>query len=219
MQGCCVSQDKPSDIDLKRRQLLGKATATVGLAGVACATIPFMSSMLPSAAALASGAPVKVDLSELKPGEQRTVEWRRKPIWIIRRTPEILAELAQMHATLRDPNSDVEQQPGYAANLWRSLKPEFLVLIGICTHLGCAPTYRPDKEGVEAHWPGGFFCSCHGSKFDLSGRVYKGVPAPINLEVPPYTYVSEYEILIGVDPTPEQLQAIAADNNAQEWFA
>ena len=169
----------------------------MGVAGLAGAAIPFAASMLPSKAVEAAWAPAEVNISEMKPGEQKTIEWRGRPVWIIRRTQEMLNTLYRIEDELRDPDSDVKQQPVYARNRYRSIKPEFLVLVGICTHLGCAPTYRPDKGGVTDQWPGGFFCSCHGSKFDLAGRVYKGVPAPINLEVPPYTFVNDDVILIG----------------------
>lgn len=185
-------------VDEKRRKFLIASTTIMGAMGIAATAIPFIRSMAPSAAAEASGGPVKVDISDMKPGDQRTVEWRGRPVWIVRRTEEALKSLKEVQQ-LRDPQSTVPQQPSYARNEYRSIKPEFLVLVGICTHLGCSPTYRPDKGGIDAHWPGGFFCSCHGSKFDMAGRVYKGVPAPINLEVPPYTFISENEILIGAD--------------------
>lgn len=185
-----------------RREFLVKASTVVGIGGAAAATIPFVAAMLPNAAAEAAGGPVKADISKLNPGDQLTVEWRGRPVWIIRRTPEAIRGLTKVESLLRDPDSKIEQQPPYARNQYRSIKPDLLVLVGICTHLGCSPTYRPDVGSVEAKWPGGFFCSCHGSKFDLAGRVYKGVPAPINLEVPPYTFLSDNEIMIGVDKKP-----------------
>ena len=191
---------KDDKVDVSRRKFLAGATSTLGVVGVAAAAVPFVSSMWPSAAAEAAGAPVKVDLSAMKPGDQVTVEWRGRPVWIIKRTQEALAGLAKLAPELRDPDSTVAQQPKYARNLYRSIKPEYLVLVGICTHLGCSPTYRPDRGGVSPDWPGGFFCSCHGSKFDLAGRVFKGVPAPINLEVPVYAFLNDKEILIGVSP-------------------
>ncbi|KTD25532.1 ubiquinol--cytochrome c reductase, iron-sulfur subunit [Legionella maceachernii] len=140
-----------------------------------------------------------VDLSKLEPGQQVTVEWRGKPVWIIRRTKEMLAQINGHDAQLRDPESLVEQQPSYAKNQYRSINPEYLVLVGICTHLGCSPKYTPTKNELGSHWPGGFYCPCHGSTFDLAGRVFKGVPAPINLEVPPYQFISENVIVIGQD--------------------
>jgi len=191
-------------VDTKRRDFLIKATSVVGAVGVCAAAVPFVTSMMPSADIQAAGAPVKVDISQLKPGEQLTVEWRGKPVWVVRRTPESLAALKKNISQLRDPESTVNQQPEYARNQFRSIKPEYLVLVGICTHLGCAPTYRPDKGGIDKTWEGGFYCSCHGSKFDFAGRVFKGVPAPINLEVPRYAFINDNEILIGVDEPPQE---------------
>lgn len=212
-----VVKSKAPPVDLKRREALTKATAAVGLAGVAMAAVPFLSSMMPSAAAIAAGAPVRVDLSEMQEGDQLTVEWRKKPIWIIKRTQAVIDGLMQMQAHLRDPESSAQQQPEYIKTPWRSLKPEYLILVGVCTHLGCAPTYRPDVNGVEDQWPGGFFCSCHGSKFDLAGRVYTGVPAPLNLEVPPHTYTDATTLVIGQEPTPAQMDAILQSQAVQAW--
>lgn len=194
-------------VDKKRRKFLVGATSAVGAVGVAAVTVPFIASMMPSAAAEAAGAPIKVDIGRMKPGDQLTVKWRGRPVWVIRRTQEAIDGLGKIENLLRDPGSKVQQQPIYAQNTYRSRKPEYLVLVGVCTHLGCSPTYRPDVGGVEAGWPGGFFCSCHGSKFDLAGRVYKSVPAPINMEVPPYVFLSDNELLIGADhkPEPEQV--------------
>ena len=182
-----------------RRRFLSAATTVIGGVGVACAAVPFVGSWLPSGKAQAMGAPVEVDISQLDPGAQMTVEWRGQPIWVIRRTEANLKELTGSVSKLRDPNSDEDQQPEYAKNQFRSIKDEYLVLVGLCTHLGCVPTYRPDIGGIGADWPGGFFCPCHGSKFDLSGRVYKGVPAPLNLPIPPHTYASDKVIVIGED--------------------
>ncbi len=187
------------EIDEKRRAFLIKASATVGAVGVIATAVPFVASMLPSEDVLEAGAPVKISIGELKPGQQLTIMWRSKPIWIIRRTPEEVQSLALDEGLLRDPNSDVDQQPPYARNRYRSIKPEILVLVGICTHLGCIPTYRPDPNSVQRGWPGGFYCSCHGSKFDMAGRVFKGVPAPINLEVPSYSFIDDNTLLVGVD--------------------
>jgi ubiquinol-cytochrome c reductase iron-sulfur subunit len=157
--------------------------------------------MNPSARAKSAGAPVEADISKLEPGGLLRVKWRGKPVWIVRRTEQNLADLEGLDGILADPASDVPQQPEYARNAHRSRKPEFLVAVGICTHLGCSPTYRPEVAAADlgADWKGGFFCPCHGSKFDLAGRVYAGVPAPTNLEVPPYQYLGETTILIGDD--------------------
>lgn len=187
--------------DASRRQWLIVTTAAGGAAVVATA-IPFAASMLPSERAKAAGAPVQVDVSKLAPGEMMTVEWRGKPVWILRRTPEMLAALEQIEDKLLDPTSKRPCQPGYAANRHRSIKPELLVTVGICTHLGCSPTEKIKtgaESGVAPDWPGGFLCPCHGSRFDLAGRVYKSMPAPDNLEVPPHTYLSDTRILVGED--------------------
>lgn len=192
-------EEMPSQesIDEQRRQFLLKTTTILGGLGAACALTPFAVSWLPSAKAEAAGAPIQVDLSKLEPGQQVTVEWRGKPVWIIRRTPAMLKQLVPNDPELRDPQSLVEQQPEYAKNTYRSINPEYLVLIGICTHLGCSPKYTPEVNELGPYWPGGFYCPCHGSTFDLAGRVFKGVPAPINLEVPPYKFLNEHTIEIG----------------------
>jgi ubiquinol-cytochrome c reductase iron-sulfur subunit len=185
-----------------RRRFLTAATSVVGAVGVGFVLVPFISSMQPSAKARAAGAPVRADLSKLESGQMIRVKWRGKPVWIVSRTDETLATLPTLDDQLRDPESLEPQQPAYAQNQLRSIKPEILVLIGICTHLGCSPTYRPDVGAADLGgdiWKGGFFCPCHGSRFDLAGRVYKGVPAPLNLEVPPHRYLSEDEILVGED--------------------
>lgn len=194
------SDDK---VDPTRRKFLLTATEVLGGVGAACALTPFISSWLPSAKAQAAGAPVQVDLSKLEPGQQVTVAWQGKPVWIIRRTKAMLDELALDEGQLRDPESLVDQQPEYAKNRYRSIKPEYLVLVGICTHLGCSPKYTPQVNELGPHWPGGFYCPCHGSTFDLAGRVFKGVPAPINLLVPPYEFISEHVIVIGEDKKKE----------------
>lgn len=188
-------------VDTSKRRFLTAATSVVGGAGVVAALVPFVNSMSPSARAEAAGAPVEVDLSKMKPGQQQTVEWRGKPVWIIRRSEQNLADLPTIDSKLSDPASEMAQQPVYAQNANRSIKPEYVVLVGICTHLGCSPTYRPEVAPADlgAEWKGGFFCPCHGSKFDLAGRVFAGVPAPTNLVVPPYKYLSESQILVGVD--------------------
>ncbi len=190
-------------VDQKKRDFLINTLATMSAVGTAAVAVPFVESMLPSADAEAAAAPVRINISDIKPGEQKTVLWRGKPVWVVRRTEDQLKTLASLDNELRDPDSKVDQQPPYAKNAYRSIKPEFLVLIGVCTHLGCAPTFRPEVGSVDKEWKGGYYCSCHGSRFDLAGRVFKGVPAPINLEVPHYAYINDNEILIGVDvPTP-----------------
>ena len=188
-----------SSIDQQRRQFLLTSAGVLGGVGAMCALSPFIASWMPSAKAEAAGAPVEVDLSTLEPGQQAIVEWRGKPVWIIRRTPEMLKHLDDDRARLRDPDSLVDQQPDYAKNHYRSVKPEYLVLVGICTHLGCSPKYKPFERELGPDWPGGFFCPCHGSMFDLAGRVFKNVPAPINLAVPPYRFINDTRIIIGED--------------------
>jgi ubiquinol-cytochrome c reductase iron-sulfur subunit len=191
-----------SNIDRGKRRFLVATTSVMGgVAGVAVA-VPFVLSMNPSARARAAGAPVEVDISKVEPGMMITVEWRGKPVWIVRRTPEMLASLPKMDLELADPKSSVKQQPDYARNEARSIKPEYLVLVGICTHLGCSPSQKLAAgldSDMGSDWLGGFFCPCHGSKFDLAGRVFKGVPAPINLEVPPYAYLSDTRLIVGAD--------------------
>ena len=182
-----------------RRKFLVAATSVAGgIAGAAIAT-PFLLSMMPSERAKAAGAPVEVDISKLEPGMLLMVEWRGKVVWVLNRTPEMLETLAKLEDQLADPNSDKKQQPDYAKNRTRSIKPEYLVVEGVCTHLGCSPVFRKDVAPADlgADWLGGFFCPCHGSKFDLAGRVYKHVPAPTNLVVPPYVYLSDSRLLIG----------------------
>ncbi len=189
-------------VDKGRRRFLTATTAVVGGVGAVFAAVPFLSSWQPSARAQAAGAPVQADISKLEPGQRINVEWRGRPVWIVRRTEDMLARLSELEGVLRDPNSEVEtQQPTYAQNPHRSIKPEILVVIGICTHLGCSPVYRPEVGAADlgGDWPGGFFCPCHGSKFDMAGRVFSGVPAPTNLEVPPYYYIDENTILVGED--------------------
>ncbi|MCW8408720.1 ubiquinol-cytochrome c reductase iron-sulfur subunit [Legionella sp. PATHC035] len=192
-------QDKCDRVDEDRRRFLLTSTCVLGGIGALCALTPLVASWLPSAKAQAEGAPVQVDISKLEPGEQAVVEWRGKPVWIIRRTQEMLQRLTTGSSKLRDPNSLTQQQPSYAKNEHRSINPEYLVLIGICTHLGCSPKYKPNLGDLGPDWPGGFFCPCHGSTFDLSGRVFKDVPAPINLEVPPYYFLNKHTLVIGED--------------------
>jgi ubiquinol-cytochrome c reductase iron-sulfur subunit len=188
-------------VDKNRRRVLIAATSAVGAVGVGFALVPFIASMNPSAKARAAGAPVEADISKLEPGALLRVKWRGKPIWVVHRTPEMLAALPTLDGELADPNSEIPQQPEYCKNPTRSIKPEYLVAIGICTHLGCSPTYRPDvaPEDLGPAWKGGFFCPCHGSRFDLAARVFKGVPAPTNLVIPIHTYLSDTTILVGAD--------------------
>jgi ubiquinol-cytochrome c reductase iron-sulfur subunit len=190
-------------VDPHRRRLLTVITTGVGAIGAAFAAVPFVRSMMPSARAKAAGAPVEVDIAKLESGQLHTVEWRGKPVWILKRTPEMLAALKRGEGLLVDPDSTVTtQQPQYAQNRTRSIKPETLVLVGICTHLGCSPDKRlaaGTASGLGPEWPGGFFCPCHGSKFDLAGRVFKNVPAPTNLIVPMHSYLSSTRIILGVD--------------------
>lgn len=191
-----MSEEK---IDTSRRRFLSTATSVIGGIGAVYAAVPFVVSWLPSAKAQALGAPVEVDVSQLEEGSQLTIEWRGTPVWIVRRPQAVIDRLKQEQEFLRDPQSNEPQQPEYAKNQMRSIKPEYLVMVGLCTHLGCVPKYRPLAGSVGPDWKGGFYCPCHGSKFDMAGRVYKGVPAPTNLPVPPHKYVSDSVILIGED--------------------
>ena len=189
-------------VDKDKRRFLTAATSVVGAVGAGFVAVPFLASWMPSERAKNAGAPVEADISKLEEGRMMIVEWQSKPVWIVRRSQQMLDSLPKLNDNLRDPASEnTDQQPGYAQNEHRSLKPEILVLVGICTHLGCSPTYRPDVAPVDlgADWQGGFFCPCHGSKFDMAGRVFKGMPAPTNLPVPPHRYLSDTEILIGED--------------------
>jgi len=192
-------------VDKNRRKFLTGVTSGVGAAGAVLAAVPFVASMTPSAKARAAGAPVQVDISGLEPGKLLKFEWRGKPVWVVRRTPEMLETLSKVTGELADPNSEEEQQPAYAQNEARSINPEVLVLVGLCTHLGCSPLEKLSPGEIDSEWEGGFFCPCHGSKFDLAGRVYKGVPAPTNLEVPPHRFLSENLVEVGVDTAPEDL--------------
>jgi ubiquinol-cytochrome c reductase iron-sulfur subunit len=189
-------------VDLSRRRFLGAATGVTTAVGVAFVAVPFLASWQPSARARALGAPVEVDISKLEDGAMVRVEWRGRPIWVLRRTEAMLERLSIADPQVRDPDSSEPQQPPYAVNQHRSIRPEVLVVVGSCTHLGCSPMPRFDAGADDlggAEWPGGFFCACHGSKFDLAGRVWRGVPAPLNLVVPPHSYVDESTILVGVD--------------------
>lgn len=189
------------NVNQGRRRLLVGATSVVGGVGVVGAAVPFVASWNPSAKAKAAGAPVKVNISKVEPGQQITVEWRGQPVWIIRRTPEMLDNLVKMNEIVADPESTKPQQPEYITGTERAIKSEYMIMVGICTHLGCSPKFRPEvaPEDLGDEWLGGFFCPCHGSKFDLSGRVFKGVPAPANLVVPPHYYIDDNTVMIGVD--------------------
>lgn len=189
-------------VDPARRRLLAGTAGALGGVGLAATAVPFVSSMQPSAKTQAAGAPVEVDISKLGPGELMVIEWRRRPVWILRRTQEELDNLAKVAPdALRDPESKESDQPAYAANADRSIKPEYLVLLGVCTHLGCSPKYRPEVAPADLgpDWKGGFLCPCHGGRYDLAGRVFKGVPPPLNLAVPPHKYLSDTRLLIGED--------------------
>ena len=187
-----------TDVDAGRRRFLTASVTVVGGAAVAGTAVPFVAAWQPSERARAIGAPIEVDISKLEPGQMLTEKWRGQPVWIVSRPQEILEDLPRIDDRLRDPESTQNQQPEYAKNEFRSIKPQIVVLIGICTHLGCSPLrVRQDQAPLGTGWPGGFFCPCHGSKFDYAGRVYAGVPAPTNLVVPPHKYLSDTRILIG----------------------
>ncbi len=190
-------------VNKSRRRVLTAVTSVVGAVGVVGLAVPFVGSWNPSAKAKAAGAPVRANIGKLEPGQMITIEWRGKPVYVVRRTQEALDGLSKVADQLRDPNSEEPQQPEYAQNQTRSTRDEILVLVGLCTHLGCAPTFRPEAGAADlggSEWQGGFFCPCHGSKFDMAGRVYQGVPAPTNLVVPPHHYEGENLLVIGVDP-------------------
>lgn len=188
-------------VDHGRRQLLTAATALTGAVGVAFAAVPFLASWKPSARAKALGAPVEIDISKLEPGAMLNIEWRGKPVYVVRRTPGMSEGLAELDGLLADPASRASSQPEYAQNPARAIRQEFLVVLGVCTHLGCAPLGRFTRGDAElgADWPGGFYCPCHGSRFDLAGRVYKNMPAPTNLAIPPYAFLDDNHILVGQD--------------------
>jgi len=202
-----MSDSNPSAVDagtaeIQRRDFLYIATGAMGCVGAALAAWPFIDQMEPDAGVVAAGGPVTVDLSSVLPGQQILVQWRTRPIFIVRRTPPILQKLKApaLLAMLRDPNSEQLQQPPYATNWCRSIKPEYLVLVGICTHLGCIPTFTATPGALGPTWPGGYLCHCHGSRYDLAGRVFKSVPAPLNLPVPPYRFEGDTKLVIGDNP-------------------
>jgi ubiquinol-cytochrome c reductase iron-sulfur subunit len=195
-----LSFRQPSEVDIEKRRFLVTAGSATGAVGVAAVAVPFVGSMLPSERAKAAGAPVEVDISKLEPGSMMTAEWRGQPVWIIRRTKEMLDKLNQHKDQLTDPSLEVPQQPEYCKNKDRSIKPEYAVMLGTCTHLGCSP----NPNFVEtSEWDGGFVCPCHGSKFDLAGRVFKGSPAPTNLVIPAHQYLTDTTLLIGEDKKAE----------------
>jgi ubiquinol-cytochrome c reductase iron-sulfur subunit len=188
-------------VDNNRRRVLVAATSVVGAIGVGYVAVPFIASLNPSAKAKAAGAPVDADIGKLEPGAILRVKWRGKPVWVVSRTEEMLAALPGLDPLLADPNSEQSIQPEYCKNPTRSIKPKYLVAVGICTHLGCSPTYRPEFAPADLgpEWKGGFFCPCHGSRFDLAARVFTGSPAPTNLVIPKHTYISDTVILVGED--------------------
>ncbi|MEE4191211.1 MAG: ubiquinol-cytochrome c reductase iron-sulfur subunit [Halieaceae bacterium] len=189
-------------VNTGRRRFLTAATSAVGVAGVVGVAVPFVGSWNPSAKAEAAGAPVKFDISKIEAGQMSVVEWRGKPVYVLRRTEEQLADLERLDGKLKDPDSEISDQPAYVEGRARAIKPEIMVFVGLCTHLGCAPKFRPEVGAADLggdDWRGGFFCPCHGSKFDLAGRVYSGVPASTNLVVPPYSFEDEITLVIGVD--------------------
>lgn len=202
MSECLCSGESFTVCDSPARRQWMMATASAGGALALTAIVPFVSSLMPSERALAAGAPVEVDIGKLAPGEMMVVEWRGKPVWILNRTPAMLAALQKAEPMLADPGSTVtSQQPAYAANATRSRVPEMLVAVGICTHLGCSPSnaFTPGDPALGADWPGGFLCPCHGSTFDFAGRVFKNKPAPTNLEIPPHQYLTDTRLIIGSD--------------------
>jgi len=191
-----------TEVDEKKRRLLLVATSAAGAIAGAGVAVPFLASWFPSAKALAAGAPVEVDVSKLEPGQQITIEWRGKPVWVLRRTPQMVAQLEKNAGLLVDPASEAAKQPEYIKGTARAIKPEIFVAEGVCTHLGCSPTLKKEvgaASDMGADWPGGYYCPCHNSRFDLSARVFKGSPAPSNLAIPPHRYASDAVIVIGED--------------------
>ncbi|HLI22329.1 MAG TPA: ubiquinol-cytochrome c reductase iron-sulfur subunit [Stellaceae bacterium] len=186
-----------------RRDFLSIAASAVAGVGAACAVWPLISSMNPARDTLSAGAPVDIDISKVQPGQQIIVLWRSRPIYVVNRTPAMqdIVKADKDAGSLRDPQSDINQQPPYAKNVYRSVKPQYLILVGICTHLGCLPEFQPQPGSVSPDWQGGYFCPCHGSRYDLSGRVFQGVPAPYNLPVPPYHFLSDTTVRIGENPS------------------
>jgi ubiquinol-cytochrome c reductase iron-sulfur subunit len=198
--------DEIPEVDTDRRKFLTVATAATGAVGAAIALTPFLASWKPSERARALGAPTEIDLSKIEPGQMITTTWRKQQIYVVRRTPEMVAALAKHDPDLKDPKSEQSEQPAYAKNENRAMRDDVLVLIGICTHLGCLPKQRFAASDAElgADWPGGFFCVCHGSKFDLAGRVFNGSPASVNLKIPPHSYNGDNTLIVGVDAAPAE---------------
>jgi len=190
-------------VDKSKRQFLTNALTVVGAIGTGYLAVPFISQMQPSAKAMAAGAPVEVDISKIEPGQLIRVAWRGKPVWVLSRTPEVINVLENDTNKLADPNSEESDQPAESKNSLRSIKPEIFLAVGLCTHLGCSPTFRPEiaPNDLGDDWKGGFFCPCHGSGFDLAGRVFKSVPAPTNLVIPPYRYITDTLIIVGEEPS------------------
>jgi ubiquinol-cytochrome c reductase iron-sulfur subunit len=190
-------------VDLSRRKFLTTATIATGAVGVVFVAVPFIASWQPSERAKALGAPTELDVSKIEPGQMTIITWRRQPIYVVRRTPEMLEHLKGHDELLKDASSDSSDQPDYTKNVYRARIPEYLVLIGTCTHLGCLPKQRFEAASPEmgAYWPGGFFCPCHGSRFDLSGRVFTGSPASVNLKIPPYEFPNPATLVVGLDET------------------
>ncbi|MBB5322644.1 ubiquinol-cytochrome c reductase iron-sulfur subunit [Marinobacter oulmenensis] len=190
------------DVSQGRRRFLIGATSVVGGVGVVGAAVPFVGSWNPSAKAEAAGAPVTVNVDKIEPGQQVTIEWRGKPVWIIRRTDTMLENIEKLNDVVKDPQSEEPQQPSYIDGPLRAIRPEFGIYVGLCTHLGCVPSYRPEVAPADLgeNWLGGLFCPCHGSRYDLAGRVYQGQPAPLNLEVPPYRFDDDSTLTVGLDP-------------------
>jgi ubiquinol-cytochrome c reductase iron-sulfur subunit len=189
-------------VDHGRRRFLTATTAVIGGVGVVAAAVPFIESWEPSARALSAGAPVTADISKIELGQMVRFAWRGLPVFVANRTKEQLADLSSLDPRLRDPTCEEDQQPSYCKNTWRSIKPEWLVMIGICTHLGCVPDYygKIEPEPFDAHWKGGYFCPCHKSRYDVAGRVFQGVPAPLNMVIPPYHFIDDTHVRIGVSP-------------------
>lgn len=188
-----------SSSNISRRNFLIKSTCVVGAVTVGLTSVPFVGSWLPSAQAMAMGGPVDVDIRIINPGKKITVSWRGKPVFVINRTDVMLEKIPTITTRLRDPDSLISSQPSYAKNIYRAINKNIFVVVGVCTHLGCVPVYRPTFGELDSSWVGGFYCPCHGSKFDLSGRVFKGVPAPVNLPIPPYEFLDAYTLRIGED--------------------
>ncbi len=188
-------------VDQSKRQFLTSALTVVGAVGTGFVAVPFLAQMQPSVKTEAAGAPVEIDISKIENGQLIRAEWRGKPVWVLKRTETVLETLKELDDQLADPQSNESKQPSYSKNPVRSIKPEIFIAIGLCTHLGCSPTFRPEvaPPDLGPKWKGGFFCPCHGSWFDLAGRVFRGVPAPTNLEIPPHRYITETRILIGED--------------------